>query len=157
MIKSHSRQPHKDRRPFRIHANGPSFGDLERAERLREVMEALFEANKKTPVIVEGKKDALALRTLGLVGEIITLHSGNNLYEFSEEISEKYHKVILLLDWDDKGEALHRTLCANLKGQWEGYAGFREILRILCQKDIKDIEGIPKLLKKLEGDETSGR
>ncbi len=157
MIKSHSRQPHKDRKPFKIQANGPSFGDMERAERLHEVIETLFEVNKKTPVIVEGKKDALALRNLGLIGEIITLHRGNNLYEFSEEISEKYHKVILLLDWDDKGETLQKALCANLKGQWEEYSGFREILRILCQKDIRDIEGIPKLLKKLEGDEISGR
>ncbi len=156
MIKSHSRQPHKDRKPFRIQSNGPSFGDLERAERLREALEALYEANKKTPVIVEGKKDSLALRSLGLVGEIITLHRGNNLYEFSEEISEKFDRVILLLDWDDKGESLHRTLCTNLKGQWEEFSGFREILKILCQKDIKDIEGIPKLLKKLEGDETAG-
>ncbi len=156
MIKSHSRQPHKERKPFRIHANGPSLGDHERAERLREVMEALFEANKKAPVIVEGKRDAIALRNLGISEEIIILHSGNNLYEFSEEISEKYHKVILLLDWDDKGETLQKTLCVNLRGQWEEYSGFREILRILCQKDIKDIEGIPKLLKKLEGDETAG-
>lgn len=155
MIKSHSRQPHKDRKPFRIQAQGPTFEDQERAARLREVMEALFEANKKTPVIVEGKKDALALRALGLVGEIITLHRGNNLYEFSEEISESFHHVILLLDWDDKGEVLQKTLSANLKGLWEQYSGFREILKILCRKDVKDIEGIPKLLKKLEGDETA--
>jgi 5S rRNA maturation endonuclease (ribonuclease M5) len=157
MIKSHSRQPHKERKPFKIHANGPSFEDMERAGRLREVMEALFEANKKAPVIVEGKRDSLALRDLGLEGEIITLHRGNNLYEFSEEVSGNFHKVILLLDWDDKGEALQKTLCSNLRGQWEEYSGFREILRILCQKDIKDIEGIPKLLKKLEGDEAAGQ
>lgn len=155
MIKSHSRQPHKERKPFKVHTGGPSFEDMERAERLHEVIEALFEANKKTPVIVEGKKDALALRDLGLVGEIITLHNGSNLYEFSEEISEKFHRVILLLDWDDKGETLHKALSENLKGQWEEYSGFREILRMLCQKDIKDIEAIPKLLKKLEGNETS--
>ncbi len=156
MIKTHSRRPHRERQPVRIRAHGPSLEDLERAGRLREALEALYEANKRTPVIVEGKKDALALRNLGLVGEIITLHRGNSLYEFSEEVSEKFHKVILLLDWDDKGEALHKILAANLRGQWEEYSGFREILRILCQKDIKDIEGIPKLLKNLEGDETAG-
>ncbi|HWR59903.1 MAG TPA: toprim domain-containing protein [Thermodesulfovibrionales bacterium] len=157
MIKSHSRQPHKERKPFSIRENGPSFEDMERAVRLREVVEALFEANKNTPVIVEGKRDALALRDLGLEGEIITVHRGSSLYEFSEEISEKFPRVILLLDWDDKGETLQKTLCSNLRGQWEEYSGFREIFRILCQKDIKDIEGIPKLLKKLEGDETAGR
>jgi len=28
---------------------------------------------------------------------------------------------------------------------------FREIIKILCQKDIMFIEGIPKLLRRLEG------
>lgn len=116
-------------------------------------MEALSEANKKVPVIVEGKKDSTALRKLGISGEIITLHRGNNLYEFCEEIAESFHKVIILLDWDEKGEALYRILTNNLKGHWEEFSGFREILKILCQKDIKDIEGIPKLLKNLGGDE----
>jgi len=154
MIKAHSREPHKDRKPMKIRSQGPSLGDLERASRLREVMEALYEANKKAPVIVEGKRDSLALRNLGLVGEIINLHQGNNLYEFCEEISERFSKVIILLDWDDKGESLHKALIRNLRGLWEEFSGFREILKILCQKDIKDIEGIPKLLKNLEGDES---
>jgi 5S rRNA maturation endonuclease (ribonuclease M5) len=155
MIKAHSREPHKDRKAVKIRSNGPSLGDMERASRLREVMEALHEANKRIPVIVEGKKDSLALRSLGLVGEIITLHRGNNLYEFCEDITERFDKVILLLDWDDKGETLHRTLSVNLRGLWEEFSGFREILKILCKKDIKDIEGIPKLLRNIEGDEAS--
>lgn len=138
-----------------VRPNIPTAADLDRAARIREVMEALYEANKKIPVIVEGKRDAAALRELGLVGEIITLHSGNNLYEFSEDLHDRFTKVILLLDWDDKGESLNRTLSSYLGGIWEEYSGFREMVKILCQKDIKDIEGIPKLLKKLEGDETA--
>jgi hypothetical protein len=41
----------------------------------------------------------------------------------------------------------------NLSGHWEEFSAFRGIIKILCQKDIKDIEGIPKLLGRLEGDE----
>ena len=156
MIKSHSRQPHKDRGPFKVHAQGPTFGDMERASRLREVLEALYEVNKKFPVIVEGKRDAMALRRLGLTGKVIVLHSGNNLYEFSEDISERFERVVILLDWDEKGEHLTKTIQKHLRGQWEEFSAFREILKILCQKDIKDIEGIPKLLRKLEGDEAAG-
>lgn len=156
MIKSHSRQPHRDRMPFKVHALGPTAGDMERASRLREVLEALCEVNKEVPVIVEGKRDAMALRKLGLTGEVITLHSGNNLYEFSEDISERFERVVILLDWDGKGEHLSKTLQRHLRGQWEEFSAFREILKILCQKDIKDIEGIPKLLRKLEGDEAAG-
>ena len=143
---------HKDK-PLRGRPKIPSGNDFERAARLREVMDALYEINKKVPVIVEGKKDAIALRKLGIAGEIITLHRGNNIYEFCEDILERFHKVIILLDWDEKGESLNKTLNAYLNGIWEGYSGFRELLKILCRKDIKDIEGIPKLLQKLEGDE----
>lgn len=131
----------------------PSVIDLERAERLREVFEALNEANNRFPVIVEGKRDASALRLLGIEGKIITLHNGQNLYDFCTDITERFHKVIILVDWDRKGDTLNRTLSEYLKGYWEEFAPFREIIRLLCQKEIKDIEGIPKLLKKLEGNE----
>jgi 5S rRNA maturation endonuclease (ribonuclease M5) len=136
--------------------NMPSIEDRERAERLREVLEALNEVNKRVPVIVEGKRDAIALRKLGLVGEIITLHRGKGLYDFCEEIVERFTKVVILLDWDEKGELLNRTVSENLTGHWEEFAAFRGILKILCQKDIKDIEGIPKLLLRLEGNEFAG-
>ena len=78
---------------------------MERASRLREVFEALCERNKNVPVIVEGKRDAAALRELGLEGEIITLHSGQSIYDFCEDISERFHRVIILLDWDEKEKA----------------------------------------------------
>ncbi|MCL5024176.1 MAG: toprim domain-containing protein [Nitrospirae bacterium] len=155
MGKDRRHRPLKTERPARVRPAVPTNGDLERASRIREVLEALYEINKKVPVIVEGKRDALSLRKLGLMGDIITLHRGVSLYEFCEEMSEHFEKVIILLDWDEKGESLNKALNRHLKGQWEEFSAFREVLRILCQKDIKDIEGIPKLLKKLEGDETA--
>jgi 5S rRNA maturation endonuclease (ribonuclease M5) len=127
--------------------------DLERAERLRVVLQALYEANKRIPIIVEGKRDVSALRKIGLVGEIITLHIGSGMYEFCEDIAERFHRVILLTDWDSKGEHLYKTLSADLKGIWEEFSPFREIIKVLCQKDIKDIEGIPLLLERLAGSE----
>ncbi len=138
-----------------LQRNVPSLSDIERAERLRLVIEALYEINKSIPVIVEGKKDASALRRLGLAGEIITLHNGKSLYDFCTDITERFHRVIILLDWDEKGENLNKNLSENLKGHWEEFSSFREILKLLCQKDINDIEGIPKLLRRLEGDERS--
>jgi 5S rRNA maturation endonuclease (ribonuclease M5) len=133
----------------------PSPIDTGRAERLREVFEYLLEINKSVPAIVEGKKDAAALRSLGLAGDIITLHNGKNLYEFCDDIVQRFPKVVLLLDWDKKGEDLSRTVSHLLAGHWEEYASFREILKVLCQKEIKDIEGIPTLLKRLEGNEST--
>jgi 5S rRNA maturation endonuclease (ribonuclease M5) len=133
----------------------PSINDAERSARLREIFDDLQELNKNIPVIVEGKKDASALRSLGLMGDIIVLHNGQNLYDFCDDVARRYYRVILLLDWDRKGEDLNKILSHNLKGQWEEHSSFREILKILCQKEIKDIEGIPSLLKRLEGNDAS--
>lgn len=131
----------------------PSVVDVERAERLREIIDHLRDVNNRVPVIVEGKKDASALRSLGLVGDVITLHNGKNLYDFCDDIAHRFPRVVLLLDWDRKGEDLNRILSDHLNGHWEAFSSFRELLRVLCQKEIKDIEGIPKLLKKLEGND----
>jgi len=125
--------------------------DAVRAERLKEVLQSVHEANKRSPLIVEGRRDAEALRALGLTGEILTLHSGKAIYDFCEDISERYDRIILLMDWDDKGDKLFGMLGENLRGHWEEFSPFRDIIRVLCQKDIKDIEGIPGLLEKLAG------
>lgn len=134
--------------------NGQSSNNMDRALKLREVFDALHEINRSIPVIVEGKRDAIALRKLGLVGEILTVHNGQSIYNFCEEISERFHRVIIFLDWDEKGESLYKTLCRLLSGQWEEFSVFRELIKILCQRELKDIEGIPKLLRRLEADET---
>ncbi len=107
--------------------NMSSPEDIERAERLREIFAALYEVNKRFPVIVEGKKDAIALKKLGLTGDIITLHSGKNLYDFCEDIIERFAKVILLLDWDTKGEILYKSMGKNLRGHWEEFSAFRDL------------------------------
>jgi len=127
-----------------------STGDTERAERLKEVIGALYEINKSVPIIVEGAKDASALRNLGLVGEIITLHTGKNLYDFCTDILERFERVIILLDWDKNGERLTKTLFMYLRGYCEEFSSFREIIKLLCQKEINEIEEIPKLLMRIE-------
>lgn len=135
--------------------NLPSVTDIERAERLRKIFEALHKINQIIPVIVEGKKDASALRRLGLIGEIIILHNGKSLYDFCTDIEDRFHRVIILVDWDKKGKDINKTLSENLKGHWEEFSSFRELLKLLCQKEISVIEGIPKLLDRLEGNETT--
>jgi 5S rRNA maturation endonuclease (ribonuclease M5) len=143
---------HKDaRRP-----RPPAPADLERAERLREVLFDLNEINRFAPIIVEGKRDKAALRKMGFKGNVITFNRGMGVYEFCEEIAGMYRSVVLLMDWDPEGERLMKKLSRGLKGHWEGFSSFRKVLRVLCQKDIKDIQGIPRLLERLECDETAG-
>lgn len=125
--------------------------DADRAERIREILQAAYESNRQIPIIVEGKRDASALRRLGFTGVIITLHSGKSIYTFCEEVAENHDHIILLMDWDDKGEKLFSALAKELRGHWEATSSYREIIKGLCQKDIKDVEGIPGLLEKLAG------
>ncbi len=120
-----------------------------RLEALEELLSALLELNKRIPVIVEGKRDVLALRALGFEGELIQVHSGKGLYEFSEEVHERFEEVILLIDWDQRGEALYESLGELLSGLWERYSSFRETLKILSRNEVFEIESIPDLMERL--------
>jgi len=125
--------------------------DWERAEKIREILYYLYEINKLVPIIVEGKRDKKALRDIGFEGEIITLHSGKSIYEFTETIAQKFEKVVLLIDWDEKGEEIYSKVGENLQGMWEDFASIRELLKLLCQKEIAEIEEIPKLFMRISG------
>lgn len=131
----------------------PDSNDIQRAERLLFVLSDLARLNEKMPIIVEGKKDLSALRRLGLKGEIITLNDGRGLYEFCETVYSKYRDIVILTDWDKKGESLFTSLSGELSGLSGPYSYIRDSLKSICQKDVKDIESIPTLLYRLYGKE----
>lgn len=138
----------------------PLRREAERAERLRDLLKELAQINSPehgqvpapvpVPVIVEGKRDKAALRTLGLTGEIITYNQGMNVYDFSDHIAEEYALVVLLMDWDREGDSLQSKLGHELSGHWEESMRFRDSLRLMCQKEIDCVEGLPALLRRLE-------
>jgi 5S rRNA maturation endonuclease (ribonuclease M5) len=129
--------------------------DVLRADKLREVLERLHHINnEQVPIIVEGRRDVEALRLLGFAGDIFTLHGRRGFYEFAESVHEKCDTVVLMLDWDEKGEALQAQIGALLSGLWEMHAPIRESLMNLCQKDISDVQSLPSLLERLAGTRT---
>lgn len=123
--------------------------DTERHERLTEILEELADLNSHTPVIVEGRRDAEALRELGLTGEIIVYNTGLSMHEFTESVRHGHGRVVLLMDWDSTGQKLQDRLMRELAGLWEEHESFRRLLRVLCQKEIKDMEGVPGLIRRL--------
>lgn len=131
----------------------PSMDDQQRAVRLLELIEELVELNTQVPVVVEGKRDRDALRKLGLKGEVIVLNCGAGHYEFCEALAGAHEAVVLLMDWDGEGQRLQGVLERELEGMWEEFEHIRRVIKMLCQKDTKDVEGIPKLLLRLTGDE----
>ncbi|NJE30751.1 hypothetical protein E3E38_06800 [Thermococcus sp. 18S1] len=112
---------------------------LELIDKLREFEGAL---------IVEGLRDEVALRNLGVRAEIIRL-SRLPLTEVAL-IASSYKEVMILTDFDRKGEELARKLLRYL----EGYpcrvdAETRRELKRIAKKDIKGIEDLYGLYLKV--------
>ncbi|WP_456367115.1 toprim domain-containing protein [Thermococcus sp.] len=105
---------------------------LELIDKLREFEGAL---------IVEGMRDEVALRNLGVRAEIIRL-SRLPLAEVAL-IASSYEDVMVLTDFDKKGEELAKKLLRYL----EGYPCRVDIrtwkeLRKVAKKDIKGVEDL---------------
>ncbi len=118
---------------------------------LEDLEKALFELreeNKTIPIIVEGKKDILALRKLDVTGEIIRFNQGMSIPDFCDMISQKYKSIILLTDWDRKGGFLCSTIKKNLGGLVNCNTRYREIF---AQRSmIRTLEGLPSWIKTLK-------
>lgn len=122
----------------------------ERLEQLESVFEDLEDLSKRSPVIVEGKKDAEALALLGVTKNIITLSKGVSILAFCERIARTSSTAVILTDWDRKGGTLARMLRDGLMSNGvEVNENIRTQLAILSKKEIKDIEGIPRFVLRL--------
>ena len=160
MEKRHDRKKYSDRRlqfasAEMLYGTGVLSQDVVRADKIRAVLERLYSINviDGVPIVVEGKMDRQALYQLGINGEVVVLHRKGGFYEFAEKMHTYYESLVLLLDWDEKGEILQSQVGSLLSGLWEEFAPIRESLKNLCQKDISDVQSIPSLMKRLAGTE----
>ncbi|RME66859.1 MAG: hypothetical protein D6778_04070 [Nitrospirae bacterium] len=121
----------------------------ERFQLLLRSLEALKEINLSVPIVVEGKRDLKALRMMGFKGEIIIVHRGKPLYEFSEALLQRASSFVLLIDWDQRGEKLYQRLSDLMEGHFEEFAHFRQQIINASEGEIYEIEDLPLLLEKL--------
>jgi 5S rRNA maturation endonuclease (ribonuclease M5) len=85
------------------------------ALKVREFIESLNnECKAGAIVIVEGRKDEIALREIGLKGEILVYNNFKGIINFVDHVSRKGRKVILLLDRDRKGRSLTSKILKKL-------------------------------------------
>lgn len=100
-------------------------------------------------IIVEGKRDERSLLELGIKGDI-ALATHFPLLSFAENVSEKGKEVVILTDWDKKGEELARRLSVYLRSM-DAYPNdrLRRKLGLLVKKEIKSVEELSKYVKKL--------
>ena len=96
-------------------------------------------SKKESVIVVEGKRDSIALRKLGFSGKVIVFHSFKGLVKFSDSVA-KYKNVILLLDGDRKGRYLTKRIIDLLEHQVKIDLSFKKKLVSITKGKIRFIE-----------------
>ncbi len=112
-------------------------------EALEELITSLREASTEGAVIiVEGRRDESALRSLGINGPVITA-SYRPALDLAEDVSRNYSQIIMLTDWDEKGEEMARNIEQHLRSVGShADMDIRSRLKRLVRKEIKDVESL---------------
>ena len=121
-----------------------------RLERVEELLSELSDySGRGAIIIVEGKRDILSLKRLGIEGDF-ELATRDSLFNFSERIAELGRDVIILTDWDRRGD----LLAVKLSEYFQNFGlrpelQIRNKLKLISQKEIKDIESLYKYVSRL--------
>ena len=112
-------------------------------EKIEELLSEISEySGRGAIIIVEGKRDIFSLRRLGIEGNF-ELATNISLYQFTETVAKIGNEVIVLTDWDRRGD----LLAVKLSGYFENFGlkpelQIRHKMKLICHKEIKDIEGL---------------
>jgi len=102
--------------------------------------------NSDKLIIVEGKKDRIALEKLGIKN--ITELSKKPLFQIMEDISDKNKECIILTDFDKKGKQLYGKLNSGLSRLGVKVNNrFREFLQ--KNTHLSHIEGLHTYIMKI--------
>jgi 5S rRNA maturation endonuclease (ribonuclease M5) len=117
---------------------------------LEELLAALLEASEGgAAIIVEGRRDEQALRSLGLPGPVI-MASRRPALDLAEDAARSFSKIILLTDWDDKGEEMAKNIELHLRSAGSRPDGeIRSRLKKLVKKEIKDVESLSPYVERM--------
>ena len=125
----------------------------DKQDKILQILECLIEESARgKPIIVEGKKDLEALRTLGVQGKIVTAKTGgkSRLDLISEIEKAGSQEVILLLDFDRRGREWTAFLRQNLeKARIRTDMTFRRELIRFAGRELKDVEGLAGYMQTL--------
>lgn len=123
---------------------------MTKLERFEALMSEL--AGEPFPVVVEGKNDKKALESFGVKNTVL-IHTGT-LQKLAETTTAK--KVILMTDYDRRGEILKNTLSELFKN--EGITvdlEYRKRIRRLT--GFTSVEELPSKYEELAKNETKNR
>ncbi len=123
--------------------------DSEVFERLEIILREISKlSDEGVGIIVEGKKDEESLRELGIEGPVYQIPSGGKTSLNSLEDLPDCDEVIILTDFDSAGEDLADFCRKHLeKLGVKILYHYREDLRNLVRKAVKDIEGLASFIR----------
>lgn len=123
----------------------------ERLEKLEKVLMRLEDLSEHHPIVVEGARDASALKRLGITRNVVPLNKGVSVFTFCEQLSRTATEVVILTDWDRRGGQLARMLREGLAANGvTANDKIRTEIVILSKKEVKDIESMPTFIERLK-------
>jgi 5S rRNA maturation endonuclease (ribonuclease M5) len=109
-------------------------------QEITELKEFIFQLNSiNQTVVVEGKRDSLALRKIGYIGQILEFHRFGGIVNFTDAVAE-YDNIILLFDRDRHGQKLTEKTIQLLQRRTRIDTAFKKKLRKITRGKIMFIE-----------------
>ena len=109
-------------------------------QEITELKGFIFQLNSiNQTVVVEGKRDNLALRKIGYSGKILEFHKFGGMVKFADTVS-KYDNIILLFDRDKHGQKLTGKAIQLLQRRTRVDITFKKKLRKITRGKIMFVE-----------------
>ena len=99
----------------------------------------LLNSQVDSVVIVEGKRDSIALKKIGFSGKVLELHKFGGMIKFVDSVA-KYQRLIILLDGDRKGRYLTGKIIEQLQHRTKVDLSFKKKLVSITKGKIRFIE-----------------
>lgn len=106
-----------------------------------ELKNFIFQLNslEDSTVVVEGKRDSIALKKLGYTGKVLEFYKFAGMIDFADSVS-KYKRLIILFDRDKKGRTLTDKTIQLLQRRTKIDLFFKRKLREITKGKIMYIE-----------------
>jgi len=105
-----------------------------------ELKDYIFQLNSiEETVVVEGKRDSIALRKIGYTGKILEFHKFRGMVNFTDCVA-KYGNLILLFDRDRQGRQLTEKTIQLLQRRTKIDITYKRKLMAITKGKIKFIE-----------------
>ncbi|MFQ5475721.1 MAG: toprim domain-containing protein [Nitrosopumilus sp.] len=110
-------------------------------QEITELKNFIFQLNsiKDSVIVVEGKRDSIALKRLGYSGKVLEFHKFRGMINFTDSVA-KYENIIILFDRDKKGRYLTGRTIQLLQRRTKVNLSYKRKLREITKGKIMFIE-----------------